>query len=227
MCGRARASITSRRVLDHGVGDHRMALGGRMHRAAVERRIGRLQDVVGRNALAVGVGGEERVVRRADQPPVVAVGQRIGRIERLELVGRRRLARHAHVDAVHHRGARIAGADAALGELDLMLGHQREAGAAAGRKPGRAVLAVAAAGDALQAVDEIVEERRRLGEPFLAQLELGMHVHADRRLAAAQLAVLVVLDRLVGVLDDAGGSTPKPSCSASLTAFIRLSSTPR
>src|SRR5262249_2016995 len=66
-------------VPHHVIGDDRMAFGGRVDGAAVEPGPGRLQDVEQRRTLAMRVGGEERIVWGAEQPPFVPIGQGRGR----------------------------------------------------------------------------------------------------------------------------------------------------
>src|SRR5829696_2659037 len=120
-----------------------------MNRAAIESRIGRLQNVEWRNPLTVCVGREERVVGGTEQPPMVSVRQRPYRRVWLPLIAIRRLTRHPHIDAVREGTFGIARAHAALGELRNVVGYQREAGALSGRKIGRAILSLAS--DAFQA----------------------------------------------------------------------------
>ncbi len=185
-----------------------MRFGGRVDRPAVEARIGRLQDVEGRNPLAVGIGGEEGVVRGAEEPPVVGIGQRPDRREGLPFVASRGLARHAHVDAVDQRALGIARAHPALGEFGDVVGHQREAGAGAGREVRWAAVALGA-GDAFEPAEEIAQEVGGLLQALLAELEAGMHVEPKRRLRPAQRAGLVVLNRLVGRLQHPGRGDPE------------------
>ncbi len=129
-----------------------------MDGAAVEAGPGRLQDVEQRDAVAVRMGGEERVVRRADQPPVVGIGQRRRRRIGLEVVAVERLARHPHGDAVGERTLGIARAHPALGELGDVARHQGEAGAGAGRQIGRTARAALAGGDAFEPAEEVAQE---------------------------------------------------------------------
>ena len=63
----------------HVIGDDRVCLGGRVERAGGERREGRLENVERRDAFAMRIRGEERIVRIVDQPPAMRVGQRTGR----------------------------------------------------------------------------------------------------------------------------------------------------
>ena len=86
-----------------------------------------------------------------------------------------------------------------------MVRHQREAGAGAGREIGRATRAVLAASDAFEPPEKITQEVTRFLQALPADFQTGMHVHAQRRLRAAEHAGLVVLNRLIGRLHDARG----------------------
>src|ERR1700730_11822806 len=94
------------------------------------------------------------------------------------------------------------GARRALGDFRDVIRHQREAGAGAGRETARTAATLLAAGDAFEPAEKVTQEIGRLLQPRTAEPEAGMHVHAQRRLRAAERARFVVLDRLIGRLHD-------------------------
>ena len=61
-----------------------------------------------------------------------------------------------------------------------------------------------------------------LVQPLPIELQSGMHVHTQGRLRAAERAGLVVLDRLVGRLDDAFGRNPKAIAERIFDGFHAL-----
>jgi len=131
-----------------------------MNRPAVKPRIGRLQNIEKRCALAMGIGCEKSVVRGAEQAPAVRIGQRRRRRIGFERIAVGRPARHAHGDAVGERALGIACAQAAPGEFGDVVGHQGEAGAGAGREIGGTTRAVLA-GNAFEPPQKIPQEIRR------------------------------------------------------------------
>ena len=85
-----------------------------------------------------------------------------------------------------------------------MIGDQLEAGAGAGGEPGRTI-GTAAVGDAFQPALQVPHEVRDLLGAFAGVAELLMHVEAECRQRAADIAGFVELDRLIGVLQHVGG----------------------
>jgi len=96
-------------------------------------------------ALPMGVGHQEGVVWRAEQPPMVRIGQRRRRRVRLEGVAVCGLAGHPHRNPIRRRTFGVARAKAALAEFGNVIGHEMKAGARAGREAGR-TFAIAPAG---------------------------------------------------------------------------------
>jgi hypothetical protein len=127
----------------------------------------------------------------------VGIGQRRRRRIRLERITVRRLARHAHRNAVGERALGIACAQATPGKFGDMVGHQRKAGAGAGREIGGTARPVLA-GNAFEPPQQVSHEIRGLLQALAADPQAGMHVHAQGRLPAAQRAGLVEVNRLVG-----------------------------
>src|SRR5262249_17332353 len=138
----------------------------------------------------------------AEQAPVPRIGQ--GGVRRIgpELIGNLGPPRHRHHRTVQRHTARIARADAALGEFCLMLGHEVEAGAGAGGKACWTIVPPPHAAYALDPRQELTQEVRYLLQPLAAEAELRMHVEPQRRIRAAYLTSLVELDRLVGGVHD-------------------------
>src|SRR5262245_6832113 len=93
---------------------------------------------------------------------------------------------------------------AAFAEFRDVVRHQREAGAGTGREIARATRAVLAA-DAFEPREKITHEICRFLQALPAVFQAGMHVHAQRRLPAAERTGLVVLNRLIGCLHHARG----------------------
>src|SRR5262249_27178247 len=103
-----------------------MRLRGRMERAAVERREGRLQFVDQDRALAMGIGGQKGIVGRAEQPHAMRIRREVEWKVRLETVAVWSEARHRHHQAIGI--ARIARTDAALHKFRLMLDDEPKSG---------------------------------------------------------------------------------------------------
>ena len=178
-----------------------------------------------RRALAMGIGCEKSVVRRAEQAPAVGIGQRRRRRIGLERVAVGRLARHAHGDAsasarLGSRAHRPRLANSGIWSVTSVKPVPAPVARSAGQ-PARFLPAMHSSRRRKSRRKSAVSCRRCAAEP-----QAGMHVHAQGRLRAAQRAGLVVSGsarRTTARRRE--GATPKPSRSASLTAFMRSSRT--
>jgi hypothetical protein len=127
----------------------------------------------------MGIGGEEGIVRGAEQAPVVPIGQRRRWRVRLEWVAVSRLARHAHGSAVGQRMLGIAGAEASPGEFGNVIRHEVKAGTRAGRKPGR-TFGARGARNAFKPRKQLVEDVRRLMQPLPVELQVSRRRYGER-----------------------------------------------
>ena len=223
----SRLSMTVAHVADDVVGDDRVRFRGRMDGAAVEPGIGRLQDVEQRDAFAMGVGGQERVVRRAEQPPVVRIGQRRGRRIRLELVAPGRRGTRMLMPSASARFGSRAHMPRLVNSGMWSVTSLKPVPAPVARFAGQPARLLPC-GDAFEPPEEVVAGSRR--SPSGAA---GCSCSPDARRCRASAARRTARrSRRTGSARRwsaarATGATPKPSCSASLSAFMRSSSTSR